>query len=109
MLTFFSLSLSEDIFINFVFIICHLSLGKNQWSLSRPLLGLILLNEDYFQQLRQSLIQNQPPDKQQSMAQWFEDLMEGIERNLTTKNRDHFTQNVSLFRRGNFCILHLIF
>jgi len=72
---------------------------KNQWSLSRPLLGLILLNEDYFQQLRQSLIQNQPPDKQQSMAQWFEDLMDGIERNLTTKNRDHFTQNVSLFRR----------
>lgn len=80
----------------------YTSPGKNQWSLSRPLLGLILLNEEYFQQLRQSLIQNQPPDKQQSMAQWFEDLMEGIERNLTTKNRDHFTQNVSLFRRGNF-------
>lgn len=25
---------------------------RNQWSMSRPLLGLILLNEDYFQQLR---------------------------------------------------------
>lgn len=80
---------------------------KNQWSLSRPLLGLILLNEEYFQQLRQSLIQNQPLDKQQAMAQWFEDLMEGIERNLTTKNRDHFTQNVSLFRRGKLCLLLL--
>lgn len=73
---------------------------KNQWSLSRPLLGLILLNEEYFQQLRQNLIQSQPPDKQQPMVQWFDDLMEGIiDRNLTTKNKDHFTQNVSIFRR----------
>lgn len=61
---------------------------KNQWSMSRPLLGLILLNEDYFNQMRQSIIQSQPPDKQTAMAQWFENLMEGIERNLLTKNRD---------------------
>ena len=25
---------------------------RNQWSMSRPLLGLILLNEEYFKQLR---------------------------------------------------------
>ncbi|RWS05952.1 exportin-7-like protein [Dinothrombium tinctorium] len=72
---------------------------RNQWSMSRPLLGLILLNEEYFQQLRQSIIQAQPPDKQAAMAQWFDDLMEGIERNLLTKNRDRFTQNLSVFRR----------
>ena len=30
---------------------------------------------------------------------WFENLMEGIERNLLTKNRDRFTQNLSVFRR----------
>lgn len=61
---------------------------RNQWSMSRPLLGLILLNEDYFQQLRQTVIQSQPLDKQASMVQWFDNLMEGIERNLLTKNRD---------------------
>ena len=61
---------------------------KNQWSMSRPLLGLILLNEEYFQQLRQNIIQNQVPEKQTSMAQWFDCLMDGIERNLHTKNRD---------------------
>jgi exportin-7 len=33
------------------------------------------------------------------MAQWFESLMDGIERNLLTKNRDKFTQNLSVFRR----------
>ena len=30
---------------------------------------------------------------------WFENLMDGIERNLLTKNRDRFTQNLSVFRR----------
>ncbi|XP_054168577.1 exportin-7-like [Oppia nitens] len=72
---------------------------RNQWSMSRPLLGLILLNEEYFNQLRQSIISQQPSDKQSSMAQWFDNLMEGIERSLLTKNRDRFTQNLSVFRR----------
>ncbi|KAJ8686986.1 hypothetical protein QAD02_022780 [Eretmocerus hayati] len=72
---------------------------RNQWSMSRPLLGLILLNEEYFNQLRENIIRNQPVDKQASMAQWFENLMDGIERNLLTKNRDRFTQNLSMFRR----------
>ncbi|XP_056631619.1 exportin-7 isoform X1 [Diorhabda sublineata] len=72
---------------------------RNQWSMSRPLLGLILLNEEYFNQMRESIIRSQPPDKQAAMAQWFENLMDGIERNLLTKNRDRFTQNLSMFRR----------
>ncbi|OXU26700.1 hypothetical protein TSAR_005650 [Trichomalopsis sarcophagae] len=72
---------------------------RNQWSMSRPLLGLILLNEEYFNQLRENIIRSQPVDKQASMAQWFENLMDGIERNLLTKNRDRFTQNLSMFRR----------
>jgi len=72
---------------------------RNQWSMSRPLLGLILLNEDYFQNLRDQVISSQPSDKRGSMMTWFENLMEGIERNLLTKNRDRFTQNLSVFRR----------
>lgn len=61
---------------------------KNQWSMSRPLLGLILLNEEYFRTLRANIISSQPLEKQATMAQWFDGLMEGIERNLLTKNRD---------------------
>merc|ERR1712029_1224999 len=72
---------------------------RNQWSMSRPLLGLILLNEDYFQSLRDQIIQSQPASKQTSMATWFKNLMDGVERNLLTKNRDKFTQNLSVFRR----------
>lgn len=72
---------------------------RNQWSMSRPLLGLILLNPDYFQNLRDQIISTQAPDKRGPMMGWFEALMEGIERNLLTKNRDRFTQNLSVFRR----------
>lgn len=42
----------------------------------------------YFNQLRQNIISNQLPEKQCVMAQWFDNLMEGIERNLQTKNRE---------------------
>merc|ERR1712080_304097 len=72
---------------------------RNQWSMSRPLLGLILLNEDYFQNLRDQVIASQQADKMAAMMTWFENLMEGIERTLLTKNRDRFTQNLSVFRR----------
>ncbi|KAF0883534.1 RBP17 protein, partial [Crocuta crocuta] len=72
---------------------------RNQWSVSRPLLGLILLNEKYFSELRASLINSQPPPKQEVLAQCFRNLMEGVEQNLSTKNRDRFTQNLSVFRR----------
>ncbi|XP_033287953.1 ran-binding protein 17 isoform X4 [Orcinus orca] len=72
---------------------------RNQWSVSRPLLGLILLNEKYFSELRASLINSQPLPKQEVLAQCFRNLMEGVEQNLSVKNRDRFTQNLSVFRR----------
>uniref|UniRef100_A0AAR2JEN6 Importin N-terminal domain-containing protein n=1 Tax=Pygocentrus nattereri TaxID=42514 RepID=A0AAR2JEN6_PYGNA len=69
---------------------------RNQWSMSRPLLGLILLNEKYFADLRNSIVNSQPPEKQQAMHLCFENLMEGIERNLLTKNRDRYVLFISV-------------
>ena len=63
---------------------------RNQWSMSRPLLGLILLNEDYFQvvlwktmkillfvsnlflhqNLRDQVIASQQADKRAAMMTW---------------------------------------
>lgn len=63
---------------------------RNQWSMSRPLLGLLLLNEDYFNELRHNIISTQPIEKQTTMNQLFDNLMQGIERNLLAKNRDRF-------------------
>ncbi|CAG0919166.1 unnamed protein product [Notodromas monacha] len=72
---------------------------RNQWSMSRPLLGLILLNESYFAELRSEIIGNQPVERQAMLSTCFDNLMDGVERNLLTKNRDRFTQNLSVFRR----------
>ncbi|XP_075366143.1 ran-binding protein 17 isoform X5 [Mycteria americana] len=72
---------------------------RNQWSVSRPLLGLILLNEKYFSELRATLITSQPDSKREVLDQCFRNLMEGVEQNLLVKNRDRFTQNMSVFRR----------
>uniref|UniRef100_A0A182SIM7 Uncharacterized protein n=1 Tax=Anopheles maculatus TaxID=74869 RepID=A0A182SIM7_9DIPT len=72
---------------------------KHHWSMSRPLLVLILLYEDCFRRIRETLIQSQPVAKQQNMARLFELLMDGIERNLLIQNRDKFTQNLLQFRR----------
>jgi len=63
------------------------------------MLGLILLHEEYFNQLKMQVVSSQPADKQQTLLQCFDALMEGIERNLSIKNKDRFTQNVSVFRR----------
>eukprot|EP00731_Ephydatia_muelleri_P021099 Em0013g826a len=76
---------------------------RNQWSMSRPLLGLILLNEDYFQKLRDRVVEMQPAERVSVMAACFDNLMEGIERNLQPRNRDNFTKNLSVFRRDVNC------
>lgn len=61
---------------------------RNQWSMSRPLLGLILLNEEHFRRLRASIVAVQPREQQAAMDLCFTKLMDGVERNLLTKNKD---------------------
>jgi len=46
----------------------------------------------YFNQVRDNIIRSQSVDKQAAMAQWFDNLMNGIERNLLTKNRDRYSK-----------------
>ena len=81
--------------------------------MSRPLLGLILINFDNFGKVQESLCSTQSPDKLQGLSQvsrfammspltdfkCFEHLMEGIDKNLHSKNRDRFTHGLSVFRR----------
>jgi len=52
--------------------------------------------------LRENIIRAQLPDKQPAMAQWFENLMDGIERNLLTKNRDRFVIIIIIFVNNDF-------
>ncbi|KAL2536815.1 ARM repeat superfamily protein [Forsythia ovata] len=57
----------------------------NQWNLSRPMLSLILISE-------------QPVDQHQRLALCFDKLMTDVVRSLDSKNRDKFTQNLTIFR-----------
>lgn len=62
---------------------------KNQWSMSRPLLGLILLNEQFFEQWRNNLIITHGLiERREAADMCINNLMSGIERSLSLKNRD---------------------
>eukprot|EP00397_Hematodinium_sp_SG-2012_P002865 GEMP01002873.1.p1 GENE.GEMP01002873.1~~GEMP01002873.1.p1 ORF type:complete len:1098 (+),score=232.07 GEMP01002873.1:197-3490(+) len=67
------------------------------WSVSRPLLGLILLYHEEYQQIRDNLVAAHLDERRQKLVQSFDDLMSGVENNLTTTNKDHFTRNLYNF------------
>ena len=76
----------------------------NQWSLSRPLLALILICEEAYAAWKEQALQSMAahPARQQKLALAFDKLMAEIPRgksaNLDVKTRDRFTQNLSQFR-----------
>lgn len=76
----------------------------NQWSLSRPLLALILIGEEAYTQWKEQALASMAthPQRQQKLALAFEKLMQDVPRgehaNLDVKTRDKFTQNLSQFR-----------
>ncbi|XP_038711145.1 exportin-7 isoform X2 [Tripterygium wilfordii] len=70
----------------------------NQWSLSRPMLSLILINEQLFSDLKAKILASQPVDQHQGLSLCFDKLMADVTLSLDPKNRDKFTQNLTVFR-----------
>lgn len=70
-----------------------------QWSLSRPLLGLILLYGEFYKRYTEALVFAQLPEKQEVLRSALALLMVDIEPNLHARNRDKFTQNMTALRR----------
>merc|ERR1711920_19629 len=70
---------------------------SSTWSISRPLLGLVLLHEQYFLQLKEQLVNTQIEERRGKLRGYFDDLMQGVENNLSTKNKDHSTRNLYNF------------
>ncbi|KAK9122587.1 hypothetical protein Sjap_012189 [Stephania japonica] len=70
----------------------------NQWSLSRPMLSLILINQQMLSDLKAQILASQPVEQHQRLLLCFEKLMADVTRSLDTKNRDKFTQNLTVFR-----------
>ncbi|THU47491.1 hypothetical protein C4D60_Mb09t16090 [Musa balbisiana] len=52
-----------------------------------------------FTNLRIQMLASQPMDQQQHLSLCFEKLMADVTRSLDSKNRDKFTQNLTIFRR----------
>mmetsp|Transcript_25560 Transcript_25560/g.71479 ORF Transcript_25560/g.71479 Transcript_25560/m.71479 type:complete len:1067 (+) Transcript_25560:187-3387(+) len=71
---------------------------SNQWSLSRPMLSLILINEPLYSTIRNQLIAGQPMDKQAHLSTCLDKLMSEVQCTLEPKNRDKFTQNLTIVR-----------
>jgi exportin-7 len=62
------------------------------------MLTLILVTESVYSQIRQQVIQSQPADRQPAVANCLDKLMTDVKRTLDAKNRDKFTQNLTVAR-----------
>ena len=73
----------------------------NQWSLSRPLLALILICEKAYSAWKEQTLSSLAahPQRQQKLGLAFDkltaDIPRGRQANLDVKTRDRFTQNLS--------------
>uniref|UniRef100_A0A0K6S6Y1 Importin N-terminal domain-containing protein n=1 Tax=Chromera velia CCMP2878 TaxID=1169474 RepID=A0A0K6S6Y1_9ALVE len=92
-------SLAKILALMFSLIVCgELS---STWSISRPLLGLILLHPDDFLMIKQQTAENQMDEqKRTKMLNLFNDLMSDVENSLNPKNKDLFTRNLYQFAQS---------
>eukprot|EP01062_Namystynia_karyoxenos_P054833 TRINITY_DN453_c0_g1_i1.p1 TRINITY_DN453_c0_g1~~TRINITY_DN453_c0_g1_i1.p1 ORF type:complete len:1120 (+),score=403.14 TRINITY_DN453_c0_g1_i1:101-3460(+) len=91
--------------LQFIFHIILFDDAANQWSMSRPLLPLMVVDDQSFLLFRQSLIARVQGERQQRLAEAFEKLMDGVDMTLEPRNRDKFTQNITVFRHQAKSIL----
>ena len=76
-----------------------LLLRRNIYAAAKPLLGLILLNENqFFAEIKQQLLYGHSQVKQTVLSAALDKLMSGIDRTLTENNKESFTQNLTQFR-----------
>jgi hypothetical protein len=72
---------------------------KTQWSVSRPMLGLIILQPAFFEGAQQEILMALPPHRQAVVAQCFRNLLADIDQTLSVSNRDKFTEQLCIFKR----------
>lgn len=72
------------------------------WTLSKPLLGLVILNERSYEEICMYVISKvtSNSDVQQTLSQAMNKLMTGVSRNLDLRNRDKFARNFNELRQA---------
>jgi hypothetical protein len=72
---------------------------RDIYAVAKPLLGLILLNENqFFTEIKQQLLYGHAQVKQTNLSIALDNLMIGIDRTLTERNKENFIQNLIQFR-----------
>ncbi|KAJ2225022.1 hypothetical protein IWW45_007967 [Coemansia sp. RSA 485] len=71
----------------------------NDWSFSRPLFCLIVLDGDSALQHTSQIVQYQPDERREELIKALKDLFSAADFVLTTSNRDSFTQALTHYRR----------
>ncbi|KAJ2746051.1 hypothetical protein GGI20_001678 [Coemansia sp. BCRC 34301] len=71
----------------------------NDWSFSRPLFCLILLDTQFALQYTSQIVQYQPTERREDLIKALKELLSSTEFVLTTTNRDRFTQALTQYRR----------
>lgn len=73
---------------------------SNHWSVTRPMLSLMMADEQSFTSYRDHLISTQSPENQQKLNEAFAKLLTDVQRNLEPTNRDRFAQHLATFRQA---------
>ena len=87
-----------QVIMNTLFNLVVFEQATHHWALARPIFSLMLIDESFFATYKQQLSSTQSPEVQGRLAQSFAELMEGVQPSLEAKNREKFSQNLSLFR-----------
>lgn len=80
--------------------LCLFEANHSNWSLSRPMLPLILLFPDELTSIKNHIRDRQTPATAEIVENTFKELMEGVSDDMSDKNCDHFTKNLYLFSTG---------
>eukprot|EP01127_Copromyxa_protea_P017596 TRINITY_DN5388_c0_g1_i1.p1 TRINITY_DN5388_c0_g1~~TRINITY_DN5388_c0_g1_i1.p1 ORF type:complete len:1092 (-),score=154.28 TRINITY_DN5388_c0_g1_i1:102-3377(-) len=77
-----------------------LTMDQMHYTVSKPLLSLILMSQSDFSLIRNLMVKSQAHDesKANQLNQLFDVLMQDIQTNIESENRDKFTSNCSTFR-----------
>lgn len=72
------------------------------WTLSKPVLGLIILNERSYEEICMHVISKvtSNPDVKQTLSRVMNKLMTGVSRNIDMRNRDRFARNFNELRQA---------
>ncbi|KAI8320230.1 hypothetical protein GQ54DRAFT_312861 [Martensiomyces pterosporus] len=72
---------------------------SNDWSFSRPLFCLIVLQTDFALQYTSQVVQYQPAERRADLIKALKELLSSTDFTLSAANRDAFTQALTQYRR----------